>query len=97
MAENSKTLNFKDDSFQKYRILRGGFINFGMTFYIGKAKKIAGNYAIYDAIDMNNSYGNDDGNNIILNNNQIPAKNNINNTGSLQYNDIQDLIKDSDF
>lgn len=97
MAESSKSLNFRDDSFQKYRIVRGGFINLGMTFYIGKAKKIAGNYAMYDAIDINNSYGNDDGNNIILNNNQIPAKSNTNNTGSLQYNDIQDLIKDSDF
>ncbi len=95
MAENRKKLDYKDDAFQKYRILRGGFINVGMSVYLGRSKKIAGNYAMYDAIDMNNHYGNDD-NSTILNNNQIPAQSKPSNTGSLQYSDIQDLIKDSD-
>jgi hypothetical protein len=60
-----------------------------------KSKQINGNYTMYDAIDMNNTYGNDD-NNINLGNSQIPAQNKAMQVKNLQFNDVKDLISETD-
>lgn len=81
--------------FQQYTLERTGFITFGLQFFIGRSRNIAGNYQMYDAIDLNNTYGNDD-NNIGIQNQQIPARNKKMQVNNLQYQDISDLIRESD-
>jgi hypothetical protein len=50
---------------------------------------------MYDVLDLNNTFGNDD-NNIHLSNDQIPAKNKAMQVKNLQYNDVKDLISETD-
>lgn len=94
-AESSKRILIKRDSYQEYNLKSGGFLNIGLNFYFGKSKQINGNYAMYDALDLNNTYGNDD-NNINLGNSQIPAQNKAMQVKNLQYNDVKDLIGETD-
>jgi hypothetical protein len=94
-AEGSKKIAIKRDSYQEYKLSRGGFLNIGLNFYFGKSKQINGNYGMYDVLDLNNTYGNDD-NNIQLGNTQIPAQNKAMQVKNLQYNDVKDLISETD-
>ncbi len=71
------------------------FINFGMTWRFGKAKKSSGNYLMYDIFDLNNTMDPGD-------NNAGPGNGDIrNNTKEsemqkVQYKDVSDLIEDTD-
>lgn len=71
------------------------FVNFGITWRFGKAKKSNGNYLMYDIFDMNN--GMDPGDN-----NSGPGNTDIRNGTKLdemekvQYKDVVDLIDDTD-
>jgi hypothetical protein len=94
-AEGSKRIAIKRDSYQEYKLKQGGFLNIGFNFYFGKSKQINGNYGMYDALDLNNTYGNDD-NNINLGNTQIPAQNKAMQVKNLQFNDVKDLISETD-
>jgi hypothetical protein len=94
-AESNRKLVIKRDSYQEYKLSRGGFLNFGMSFYFGKSKQINGNYTMYDVLDLNNTYGNDD-NNLQLSNDQIPKQNKAMQVKNLQFNDVKDLMSESD-
>ncbi len=94
-AEGSKRIAVKRDSYQEYTLKQGGFLNIGLNFYFGKSKQINGNYGMYDALDLNSTYGNDD-NNINLGNTQIPAQNKAMQVKNLQFNDVKDLISETD-
>jgi hypothetical protein len=94
-AENNYRLVLKRDSYQQYDLRRGGFLNIGLNFYFGRSKQINGNYSMYDALDLNSTYGNDD-NNINLGNGQIPTQNKAMQVKNLQYNDVKDLISETD-
>ena len=94
-AESSSRIVIKRDSYQEYSLARGGFLNFGLNIYFGKSKQINGNFGMYDVLDLNNTFGNDD-NNIHLSNDQIPAKNKAMQVKNLQYNDVKDLISETD-
>jgi len=94
-AEGSKPIAIQRDSYQEYTLKQGGFLNFGFNFYFGKSKQINGNYGMYDALDLNNTYGNDD-NNINIGNTQIPAQNKAMQVKNLQFNDVKDLISETD-
>jgi hypothetical protein len=94
-AESTQKIVIKRDSYQEYKLSQGGFLNFGLNFYFGKSKQINGNYGMYDVLDLNNTYGNDD-NNIQLGNTQIPAQNKAMQVKNLQYNDVKDLISETD-
>lgn len=94
-AESSKRIAIRRDSYQEYSLKGGGFLNIGLQFYFGKSKQINGNYGMYDALDLNNTFGNDD-NNINLGNSQIPAQNKAMQVKNLQFNDVKDLISETD-
>jgi hypothetical protein len=94
-AESAQKIVIKRDSYQEYKLSQGGFLNFGLNFYFGKSKQINGNYGMYDVLDLNNTYGNDD-NNIQLGDTQIPAQNKAMQVKNLQYNDVKDLISETD-
>ncbi|MFN4811754.1 MAG: hypothetical protein ACK5JQ_04120 [Bacteroidota bacterium] len=94
-AENTNRIILKRDSYQQYDLRRGGFMNIGLNFYFGRSKQINGNYTMYDVLDLNSTYGNDD-NNINLGNSQIPAQNKAMQVKNLQFNDVKDLISETD-
>jgi hypothetical protein len=50
---------------------------------------------MYDVLDLNSTYGNDD-NNINIGNTQIPAQNKAMQVKNLQYNDVKDLMSETD-
>jgi hypothetical protein len=71
------------------------FVNFGMTFRIGRTKSYYNNRNMYEAIDLNNSIDPGDNNVNPGNGNiPIPKKKAIK---SLKPSEIQDLIDDNDF
>ncbi len=94
-AESSKKIAIRRDSYQEYKLSQGGFLNIGLNFYFGKSKQINGNYSMYDVLDLNSTYGNDD-NNINIGNTQIPAQNKAMQVKNLQYNDVKDLMSETD-
>lgn len=94
-AESSKKIAIKRDTYQEYKLSEGGFLHVGLNFYFGKSKQINGNYTMYDALDLNNTYGNDD-NNMQLNNGQVPKQNKAMEVKNLQFNDVKDLIGETD-
>ena len=94
-AENNKKISFKNNSYQNYKLDRGGFINLGISISLGKSKLVTGNYTQYDALDLNIMYGNDD-NNIQLQNNLIPKQTKAQEIKNLQFNDVKDLINETD-
>ena len=94
-AESAQKIAIKRDSYQEYKLSQGGFLNFGLNFYFGKSKQINGNYGMYDVLDLNSTYGNDD-NNINIGNTQIPAQKKAMEVKNLQYNDVKDLMNESD-
>lgn len=94
-AESSKRIAIKRDSYQEYKLKQGGYLNIGLNFYFGRSKQINGNYGMYDVLDLNSTYGNDD-NNINLGNTQIPAQNKAMQVKNLQFNDVKDLISETD-
>lgn len=94
-AESSKKIAIKRDSYQEYKLNRGGFLNVGLNISFGKSKQINGIYGMYDVLDLNNTYGNDD-NNIQLGNTQIPTQNKAMQVKNLQYNDVKDLLSETD-
>lgn len=71
------------------------FLNFGITWRFGKAKKSNGNYLMYDIMDINNSMDPGD-------NNSGPGNGDIRNgiekneMKKVQYKDVGDLIDDTD-
>ncbi|HET6991313.1 MAG TPA: DUF6268 family outer membrane beta-barrel protein [Bacteroidia bacterium] len=71
------------------------FLNFGITWRFGKAKKSAGNYLMYDIMDLNNTMDPGD-------NNAGPGNGDIRNgtekdeMKKVQYKDVSDLIDDTD-
>ncbi len=71
------------------------FINFGLTWRFGKAKKSSGNYLMYDIFDLNNTMDPGD-------NNSGPGNGDIRNgtkeeeMKKVQYKDVEDLIDDTD-
>jgi hypothetical protein len=71
------------------------FVNFGITWRFGKAKKSNGNYLMYDIMDLNNTMDPGD-------NNSGPGNNDIRNgtekdeMKKVQYKDVSDLIDDTD-
>jgi hypothetical protein len=71
------------------------FIHAGISLRFGKAKTSAGNYLMYDAFELNNSNDAVDGNNM-PGNGDIPARNTQQQAQKIQYQDVQDLISDSD-
>jgi hypothetical protein len=94
-AEGSQRIAIKRDSYQEYKLNPGGFLNIGLNFYFGRSKQINGNYGMYDVLDLNSTYGNDD-NNINLGNSQIPAQYKAMQVKNLQFNDVKDLISETD-
>ena len=94
-AESTQKIVIKRDSYQEYKLSQGGFLNFGLNFYFGKSKQINGNYGMYDVLDLNSTFGNDD-NNINIGNSQIPAQNKAMQVKNLQYNDVKDLMSETD-
>ncbi len=94
-AESSKRIAIKRDTYQEYTLKQGGYLNIGLNFYFGRSKQINGNYGMYDVLDLNSTYGNDD-NNINLGNSQIPAQNKAMQVKNLQFNDVKDLISETD-
>jgi hypothetical protein len=71
------------------------FLHFGFTLRFGKAKTSAGNYLMYDAFELNNSVDVADGSNM-PGNGDVPARSAPQDAARLQYQDVQDLISDSD-
>ncbi|MGL5890886.1 MAG: hypothetical protein ACRC3B_13420 [Bacteroidia bacterium] len=71
------------------------FIHGGISVRFGKAKTSAGNYLMYDAFELNNSNDAVDGNNM-PGNGDIPARSTQQQAQKIQYQDVQDLISDSD-
>ena len=71
------------------------FLNFGITWRFGKAKKSSGNYLMYDIFDLNNTMDPGD-------NNSGPGNGDIRNgtkeeeMKKVQYKDVADLIDDTD-
>ncbi|MCA6362493.1 MAG: hypothetical protein IM638_05615 [Bacteroidetes bacterium] len=71
------------------------FLNAGFTLRFGKAKTSAGNYLMYDAFELNNSTDVADGSNM-PGNGDVPARSTSQEAAKIQYQDVQDLISDSD-
>jgi hypothetical protein len=88
-----RRVNYEFSSFQ---FENAPYINVGLVWYLGKAKNSAGNSQMYDVIDMNNSFGHDDGN-VLLPNAQITPIDKASQSLRLQYKDIGDLISERDF
>jgi hypothetical protein len=71
------------------------FLNFGITWRFGKAKRSSGNYLMYDIFDLNNTMDPGD-------NNAGPGNGDIRNSTKedemkkVQYKDVLDLIDDTD-
>lgn len=71
------------------------FIHARFTVRFGKAKTSAGNYLMYDAFELNNTIDPVDGNNI-SGNSDITPRSNAQQAQKIQYQDVQDLISDTD-
>ncbi len=71
------------------------FIHAGISVRFGKAKTATGNYLMYDAFELNNTNDVVDGNNM-PGNGDIPARSTQQQAQKIQYQDVQDLISDSD-
>lgn len=71
------------------------FLNFGITWRFGQAKKSSGNYLMYDIFDLNNTMDPGD-------NNSGPGNGDIRNSTKeeemkkVQYKDVEDLIDEAD-
>lgn len=72
------------------------FLHFGITVRFGRSKTVTGNYLLYDVFELNNTNDAVDGNNL-PGNSDIPPRNSKAEAQKIQYNDVQDLISDSDF
>ena len=70
------------------------FLNIGLSLRFGKAKKVYGNYQMYEVFNLNNSYEPGDMNTGLPNSDiPIPSKDNdLNSIKKIQYRDIQDLL-----
>jgi hypothetical protein len=70
------------------------FLNIGVSIRFGKAKKVYGNYQMYEVFNLNNSFEPGD-NNASLPNSDIPLPskgNDLETIKRIQYRDIQDLL-----
>ena len=97
IAMYSETFNNKNKGrlghFYSEKISGALFINLGITVKFGKTKSIYNNYAIYDAIDLNNSEVGGD-NNINSGSSEIPKMKRKLNT--VKPNEMEDLIETQD-
>ncbi|MFN5794975.1 MAG: hypothetical protein ACK455_09265, partial [Bacteroidota bacterium] len=68
------------------------FINLGVQLSFGKAKKIYNNLSMYDAIDMNGTFGNGD-NNDAMKSAPIPYIPSQLKLKAIQLKDVEDLFE----
>ncbi|HEU4716943.1 MAG TPA: hypothetical protein VFU15_03890 [Bacteroidia bacterium] len=73
-----------------------GFLNFGVTWRFGQAKKSTGNYLMYDIFDLNNTMDPGDNNSGPGNGDVTPQYDKKKEMRKVQYNDVVDLLDDSD-
>ncbi|MBI3511891.1 MAG: hypothetical protein HY064_14615 [Bacteroidetes bacterium] len=73
-----------------------GFVQLGMTWRFGKAKKSAGNYLMYDVFQMNNDMDPGDNNNGPGNGNIPGGYDKKKEMNKVQYKDVIDLVDDTD-
>lgn len=71
------------------------FLQFGISWRFGQAKRSSGNYLMYDVFDLNNSMDPGD-NNSGPGNGDIPGKYKKEEMKKVQYSDVSDLIDESD-
>jgi len=81
--------------FYKASVDPGLFSYFGMSLRFGKSKRVAGDYRLYEVIDMNNTFDPGD-NNDGPGNGQIPAKAKRREMERLKYKDVSDLFDVTD-
>ena len=68
------------------------FLNFGLSYRFGKAKKVYNNMNMYDVFDLNGTFDAGD-NNSGPAGRDIPKKGDLKDMKAIQYKDIQDLIR----
>ena len=93
-ADNSKRDGSKYPFFSS-EIDPALFINIGLTFKFGEAKKAYNNSVMYDIFELNNSLDPGD-NNDRTSNSDIPVKSNLKDIKKIQYKDIEDLLNVED-
>lgn len=71
------------------------FSSFGASIRFGKARKVNSNYEMYDVLDINNTFDPGD-NNMGPANGNIPNDPNNVKVNNIQYQDIKDLIDETD-
>ncbi|HTL81919.1 MAG TPA: DUF6268 family outer membrane beta-barrel protein [Bacteroidia bacterium] len=81
--------------FYKGRPENSVYLQFGVTWRFGKAKRSTGNYLMYDVFDMNNGMDPGD-NNSGPGNSDIPAQYSKKQMQDVQYKDVADLVDDTD-
>lgn len=71
------------------------FLNAGITFRFGKAKRSQGNYLMYDVFDLNNTMDPGDNNNN-PGNGDIRREAEMREMKNVQYKDVEDLVDEAD-
>jgi|GEM_PF-453534 len=71
------------------------FVNAGVTFRFGKAKRSTGNYLMYDVFDLNNTMDPGDNNNN-PGNGDIRREADKKEMRNVQYKDVEDLVDEAD-
>jgi len=72
------------------------FLQAGITWRFGKAKRSTGNYLMYDAFDLNNTMDPGDNNNNPGNGNITPEMKKKQEMEKVQYKDVEDLVDEAD-
>ncbi|HTF03430.1 MAG TPA: DUF6268 family outer membrane beta-barrel protein, partial [Bacteroidia bacterium] len=72
------------------------FLQAGLTFRFGKAKRSAGNYLMYDVFDLNNTMDPGDNNNNPGNGDITPEMQRKRDMEKVQYKDVEDLVDETD-
>lgn len=85
-------LDLNQSNFIAARLEPSLFVNLGIQFSFGKAKKIYNNLSMYDAVDINHSFGNGD-NNDAMKSAPIPYIPSQLKMKAIQLKDVEDLFE----
>jgi hypothetical protein len=81
--------------FKEKQLLGTIYLQFGLSYRFGKAKRVYNNYTMYDVFDMNNTMDPGD-NNMGPGNQNIPNRGDLNDLRKIQLKDVEDLIRADD-